>query len=310
MKHQLSPTDSSSSLRIAVLGVGGIGSTFAFQLAGSGHHEVTVIARPNSARLQQLQRDGGIVSVKGESVAVTVTDSLDERVPYDLVIVTLLAHQVDAVLPALQRSAAKCIQFMFNNFEPERLSDAIGKERCSFGMPFVQASLDADGRLDAKIGAGGQKSKMNRQDWVEVFSVAGLPAALETEMPLWLRCHVPLCVAFESVSVAAVGRGGGVPWSESMALARGVQESFTLIQRLGFRLYPRGKSLLHRSPAGVLAGMLWSLSRLKSFRELLATGAAECRALVDAMVAAAPGAKPPVRVERIEAMKPPERGAT
>ncbi len=287
--------------------MGGIGSTFAFQLAGKGHHDVTVIARPNSTRLRQLQRDGGIANVKGELINVRVTDTLDELVPYDLVIVTLLAHQVDAVLPVLQRSAAKCIQFMFNNFEPERLLNAVGAQRCSFGMPFVQASLDADGRLNAKIGAGGQKSKMNRQESVDVFTAAGLPAALETEMVLWLRCHVPLCVAFESVSDAAVRRGHGVSWKQSLVLARGVHESFALIQRLGFRLYPSSKSFLNRSPAWVVAGMLWSLSRVKSFRELLATGAAECRALVDTMVATAPQANPPVMVEKILAMKPPER---
>ncbi len=117
------------SLRIAVLGVGGIGSTFAFQLARNGQHDVTAIARSNSARLQQLQRDNGIINIKGERVDVRVTDTLDEQIPYDLVIVTLLAHQVDTVLPSLQRSAAKCVQFMFNNFHPERLQDAIGVER-------------------------------------------------------------------------------------------------------------------------------------------------------------------------------------
>jgi hypothetical protein len=30
---------------------------------------------------------------------------------------------------------------MFVNFEPERLSDAVGKHRCTFGMPAVMASL-------------------------------------------------------------------------------------------------------------------------------------------------------------------------
>jgi len=50
--------------------------------------------------------------------------------------------------------------------------------------------------------------------------------------------------------------------------------------------------------------MLWSLSRVRSFRELLATGKAECIALVDAMVAAAPLAKGPVVVSSIQAMKP------
>lgn len=43
------------AVKIAVSGPGGIGSTFAFQLARAGH-EVTVVAR--TKRLAQLQRDG------------------------------------------------------------------------------------------------------------------------------------------------------------------------------------------------------------------------------------------------------------
>ena len=292
------------SLRIAVIGVGGIGSTFAFQLAHRGQHDVTAIARSNSARLQQLQRDNGIVKVNGERAEVRVTDTLAEQTPYDLVIVTVLAHQVDALLPALRRSAAKCVQFMFNNFDPERLRDAVGAERCSFGMPFVQATLDGNGKLKATIGAAGQKSKMSRQEWVDVFIAADLPASLEPNMLLWLRCHVPLCVAFESISVAGMRRGGGASWGESIVLARGMHESFVLIQRLGFRLYPSGKSWLNRSPTWMVAGMLWLVSRITSFRELLAPAAGECRALVDAMATAAAQANPPVEVATIQAMKP------
>ena len=96
------------SLRIAVLGAGKIGSTFAFQLARTGGHDVTVVARPGSVRLQQLERDNAIIDVQGERASVRVSSTLDEQAPYDLVIVTLLAHQTDALLPALQRSAAKC----------------------------------------------------------------------------------------------------------------------------------------------------------------------------------------------------------
>ena len=295
---------SPSPLRIAVLGAGNIGSTFAFQLARVGHHDVTVIARPGSVRLDQLRRDQAIINVKGERASVRVADTLDGQTPYDLVIVTLLAHQVDAVLPALQRSAATCIQFMFNTFDPERLQEAVGVGRCAFGMNFVQATLDGDGKLKATIGAGGQKTLMNRQRWVDVFNAAGLPAAVERDMPLWLRCHVPLCVAFESVSVAGVRRGGGASWGEALVLARGVQASFKLIEGLGHPVYPRTKKLMDRSPASVVAAMLWSMSRVRSFRELLATGKAECVALVDAMVAAAPLAKGPVAVLDIQAMKP------
>ncbi len=75
-------------LKIAVLGAGKIGSAFAFQLSRVAHHDVTVIARPGSGRLQQLQRDSGIVDVEGEHAKVRVLDFLDEQTRYDLLIVT------------------------------------------------------------------------------------------------------------------------------------------------------------------------------------------------------------------------------
>lgn len=126
-------------------------------------------------------------------------------------------------------------------------------------------------------------------------------------MLLWLRCHAPMCVAFESVSVTGVRRDGGATWGESMVLARGVHEGFALIQGLGYPLYPAFKTRLNRCPAWMVASMLWSMSRIRSFRELLATGENECRALVDVMVAAAPRARPAVHVAKIEAMKPAAR---
>ncbi len=298
-QHHPPPT-----LRIAVIGVGAIGSAFAFQLARVGGHDVTAVARPGSPRFEQLTRDQSIVKTTGERAKVHVADTLEETIAYDLLLVTLLAHQVGAVVPALQRSAAKQILFMFNNFEPEQLRDALGADRCSFGMPFIQASLDPDGRLNAKISTAGPKSRTSSKECVDILSHAGLPAVLEPDMLLWLRCQAPLGAAFESVSAAGMRRGGGASWAESTAIARGMQESFTLIQRLGYRVYPSGKALLHASPAPLVALMLWLLSRVRSFRELLAAGANESRALVDVLVARAPQAQPPVSVEAILAMRP------
>lgn len=54
----------------------------------------------------------------------------------------------------------------------------------------------------------------------------------------------------------------------------------------------------------VIAAALWSMSRIGSFRKLLATGKVECQMLVDAMVAAAPLAKQPVDVSDLLSMKP------
>jgi 2-dehydropantoate 2-reductase len=299
-----SDTASTRSLRIAVIGLGGIGSAFAFQLARVGSHDVTAVARPNSSRLDQLQRDNGIVDVNGNPASLCAVARLDEAIPYDLVILAMPAYHIDAVLPGLKRSVAKNILFMFNTFEPERLRDAVGAERCSFGMPFIQAFVDGNGKLNATIGAAGQRTKIDHPGWVEVFKAVGLPAVLEPNMLLWLRCHVPLCIGFESVSVAGMRRGGGASWGETMMIARGVKESFTLIRRLGYQLYPPGKARLADSPAWVVAGMLWSVSRIPSFRKLLATGIGECRALVDVLLANAERVSPPVSEEKIRAMKP------
>ncbi len=135
-------TRASTQLSIAVVGAGSIGSTFAFYLAQAGH-EVTAVARPGSTRLEQLRRDGGVVLKNGERAAMRVTDALDESAAYDLVVVTTLAYQAEALMPALQRSAAHAIHLMFNNLHPEAMRDAIGAERCSFGMPFIMASQTA-----------------------------------------------------------------------------------------------------------------------------------------------------------------------
>jgi len=298
------PDISPKPLRIAIVGAVQIGSAFAFQLARVGCHDISVVARPDSARLQQLQRDGGIIDVNGERAQVAIADTFDETVPYDLVIVTLLAHQSDELLPNLRRSVANCILFMGNTFHPEKLQASVGVERCAFGMPFLQSKLNPEGRLKITIGAGGQRTIIDQQRWVSVFNLAGLPAAVEPNMPLWLRCHVPLCVAFESVSVAGMKRGGGASWREALTLARGMHSSFKLIQALGYSLYPRAKKRIAGSPAVAIAAVLWSVSRIRSFRELLATGKAECCALIDDIVGAAPLAKTPVDVSDIQAMKP------
>jgi 2-dehydropantoate 2-reductase len=105
----------SKKLNIAIVGAGGIGSALAFQMVRIGGHSVTAIARPESQRLQQLERDAGIVDVTGERAPASVADALDERIAYDLVVVTLQAHRLDAILPTLERSRATGILLMFNN---------------------------------------------------------------------------------------------------------------------------------------------------------------------------------------------------
>lgn len=99
-------------------------------------------------------------------------------------------------------------------------------------------------------------------------------------------------------------RAPAASWREALVLAHGVHLAFHLIEALGHPIHPGSKRMICRSPATMLAALLWRLSRVRSFRELLATGAAECRALIGTMLAAAPNTVVPVPVDRIGAMTP------
>ena len=295
---------STSPLLVAVLGVGSIGSTFAYHLARAGHH-VTAIARANSARLAQLTADKAIVLHTGERAAVAPADRLDEQTAYDVVVVCMLDHQLSAVMPSLQRSAAKAVQLMFNTYQPERLVEALGgPERCTLGMPFAQASLDTEGRLHCTTDRG--RSLLGDRRWVDMFTSSGLPATYEPQMALWLRNHAAFCIGFESIAVIAKRRGGGsgASWSDAMRVSRALQQGLSLTKELGYPIYGQGKGMFYRAPAAVPAFVLWSLSRVKDFRELLAQGEAECRAMCDAMIAQAAAAQPPIPVPAIKAIRP------
>ncbi|MGK3994173.1 ketopantoate reductase family protein [Sorangium sp. So ce1024] len=276
-------------MKIAIVGPGGIGSTFALQLARAGH-EVTVVAR--GRRLEQLQRDEAIVTAAGERAAVRVSAALDATTAWDLVLVTVLASQVDAVLPALAASAARTVMFMFNTFEPlGRLRDAVGAERFAFGFPAILASLD-DGKLTSKIVTRGVLTTVTDAAWAKVFADAGIPAVVHHDMESWLRTHAALVVPVMVAIGTSYARQAGVSWAEAMNLARAMEEGLRLVRQLGNTITPEPVAVLSRLPARVLAAFLWTSSRLEAMRKAGAAGFGEPRSLIDAMAAAAPGQTP------------------
>jgi 2-dehydropantoate 2-reductase len=276
-------------MKIAVLGVGGIGSTFAFHLAQAGH-EVTAIAR--GKRLEQLERDRAIVRVDGARAPVSVKGALDAETPYDLVLVTVLVSRVDAVLPALTESAAAKVMFMFNTFERlDRLREAVGASRFTFGFPAILASLD-DGRLASEIVTRGMVTTVTEEHWAKVFTAAGIVAVAHADMESWLRTHAVFVVPAMIAGVHAHARRAGIPWSEAMALARAMDEGFGVVRALGNSITPSPMGLVSAMPIAMKAWMLWALSRTAMLQKTGAAGPGEPRTLIDAISAAAPGKTP------------------
>lgn len=284
------------SLSIAVLGVGKIGSAFAYQLARAGHR-VTGVARPDSLRLRQLRRDNAIVLNDGSRTQIAVSDRLESR--HDLVLVTTTADQARSLLPALRDSRAKTVHCMFVCFDAASLRDELGEMDCSFGMPAINASLDREGQLTIKIGRA--KTLHGDQRWVELFNRAGIPSALEARMELWLRCHTPMTAAMASTAIAK-RHGDGTAFNEQSRLAAcGMRAGFQIIETLGDRPYPRSKAVMSHLPRPVLATILRQSARF--FPDDMTSH--ESDALIDAMTSAAahdPSLSEPIQVLR--AMRP------
>jgi 2-dehydropantoate 2-reductase len=295
------PNTPAPRLSIAVIGVGRIGSAFAYQLARAGH-DVTVIARPGSTRLAQLQRDHGIVLSTGERATTTVADQLDEQRPFDLVIVTVLAHQVDSILPTLKRSRAGQIVFMFATPEAARLRTAVGAERASFGFAGVLATITDDGKLNLTI----QRTRTMHDDqrMVDLFAGAEIPSKFRPDMAAHLRTSAPFTIAVESVTAIGMAQGRGARWSEARLGARGMKAGAKIVRAAGDK--PVG---LSRAPGFILTPLLWAASRAP-FREATGNSDAECRGLIDLYVAEARG-RPELQeaVDALLALRPADAPA-
>ncbi|WP_437943919.1 2-dehydropantoate 2-reductase N-terminal domain-containing protein [Sorangium sp. So ce281] len=271
------------SMKMAVLGTGAIGSTFAYQLVNAGH-EVTAVAR--GARLERLREDRAIVLSDGARAPVAVAGTLDPSVSYDLVLVTVLAPQVDSVLPALRQSAARHIMFMFNTFEPlDRLRDAVGAERFSFGFPGGVLAHLIDGKLRRRILPG---TTVGDAAWAEVFGAAGIPTVTSADMHGWLRSHAAMVIPLMSIGVVVAHRNAGITWREARRYAAALAQGFHIVRGLGHALEPTVVALLSRLPRTLTTGLLWLMSRTQELRNLGALGAAEPRMLIDMMATAVP----------------------
>jgi len=284
-------------MKVCVVGAGAVGTAFALHLA-SAAHDVTLVAR--GKRLEQLKSDGGAIRARsppsgrgGDApCVVAVAAALDPSTAWDLVLVTVLAHQLDGPLLAALRACpeSSTIMFMFNTFRPiAEYRDAVGASRFAFGFPGVLANVEPDGTLIHKFMSAGQRTIVTHEKWRAVFAQARIPTDVERDMQSWLRTHAVFVVALLGVLVPAARRGAGVPWADASRATALMNEGLLLVAKLGSRPTPTYVAMLHRAPSAVPTFLFWLLSRIPSVRRSGAlVGTRELIALADAVLAAAP----------------------
>jgi 2-dehydropantoate 2-reductase len=267
-------------MKIIILGAGRIGSVFAFHLSLAGH-EVTVVAR--GARLDALKRDNGIVTIEERRAPAAAVSAIDPTMPYGLVIVTVPEHQVEALLPQLEKSAAKTILLMFNTFYgTARYRDSLGSDRLTAGFPNMKAFLEND-RLSHKIDGPGMVTTLSRPDLAAIFKEAGLPTEVEPDMDAFLRSHVVMTVPFFVAGLWTWQRTEELTWAEASKLTLAFKEGMKVVRDMGHALRPRFLTVLLHMPSPILTAAVWQFSRSPLVRDLGEFGPAETRWLIDAI---------------------------
>jgi 2-dehydropantoate 2-reductase len=272
-------------MHILVIGAGRIGSAFAFHLSLAGH-DVAVLAR--GARLKTLSREGEILAIDGRRASIGVVSAISSTTAYDLVLVTVLAHQVESLLPSLCASAAKSVLFMFNTFDTtRRWREAVGVDRFEFGFPNMIAFFEDD-KLRSVVNGPGMVTTLTSSRWAGVFKRAGLPTEVERDMDSWLRTHVAFVVPLMVAAQWTWKRDTPLTWEEARRLVHALREGLVLVRSLGHEIKPGVVAFFGRLPAPILTGLLCAFSRTSAVRNMGAFGPDEVRSLIDAMAAAGP----------------------
>lgn len=296
--------------RVAIIGAGSIGSTFALRLAQAGH-QVSVVAR--GRRLEQLSEARAIVTVSGERAPITPLASLPAAERFDLVIVTVLPHQVEAVVPQLVANPSP-VMFMFNAFDGHAtLREQVGRERFSWGFPAIVVAL-RDGQVEVKgdpsrlellqittIGALADHTPPWVAPWRSIFAASGLPTAIEHDMVAWLRTHVAFILPLMIGGLVVRSRGAGLRWGEARDLARGTKALFRLVRTLGHSITPAKLGVLAFCPTSLLNLGLFVLSRTALVRSAV-TGVNEAKHLLGELRRLSPSAE----LEALESLVPRE----
>lgn len=202
-------------MRMLVYGAGVLGSQYAVRLQDAGH-DVTLVARGD--RLSSLQRHGVQIAQDQGAVRRVVVPVVERPAgAYDLILVLVRAHQVDAVLESVAGVQGDVL-FLHNwAAGPAPLGAAVGLERVLLGFPVSGAgTMDGDvvrprpaGIADRfarmPIGEPDGRTTPRLRRVVGAFRAAGIGARAELRMDAWLRTHA----AFEVPLGQAVHAAGG-----------------------------------------------------------------------------------------------------
>lgn len=258
-----------STMRILVYGAGNIGGLYAAQLIESGE-DVSVLAR--GARLDDI-RQHGISLENGHTgqqttVRVKTVQQLDADDHYDLVLVILPMTKVSEVLPILAANRhTPSVMFFGNNAAgPEKMIDALGRQRVLLGFPGA-AAVPHNHRLrylilspweqPTTIGEldGGRSKRCKAIG--EAFKAAGFPVALCSNMDAWLKTHAAKIVPTACALYMAGGNAQRLAKTRNalLLMVRAIREEYRVLHECGIPITPGNHRVFEWLPERILLAL-------------------------------------------------------
>ena len=284
-------------MKLLVYGAGVLGSQFAVRLQEAGH-DVTLLAR--GERLAALRRHG-VQLGEAESPAVrSVPVPLVEHpaAGYDLILVLVRTHQVDAVLESLTGVDGDVLFLLNWAAGPEPLGAVIGPERVLLGFPTAGGTMDGDvvryrapGLLTRltpmPIGEPGGRATPRLERIVRELRTAGINAKAEPRIDAWLKTHAAFVVPLGQAVLAA---GGPAALADDPAAVRAMLRLIRQnLAAMATPTVPGGFGALRTLPSGLLVPVLRRFLRSPTAGQSAlnnaspATEAAELARLADQM---------------------------
>jgi 2-dehydropantoate 2-reductase len=247
-------------MKILVYGAGVLGSLHAARLYEAGH-DVLLVAR--GQRLIAVH-EHGVLLAEGDSRTVrSVAVPVVERPTggYDLILVVVRAHQVDAALEPIAELGGDVLFLLNWAAGPDPLGAVIGAERVLLGFPTMGGTMDGDlvryraaspltRLVPMPIGEPVGRASPRLERVLQLFRSAGFGARAEPRMDAWLETHA----AFEVPLGRAVHDAGGPEAlaGDREAIRRMIREMRWNLETLPTPTVPRAFSLLRTVPARLL----------------------------------------------------------
>jgi len=277
-------------MKVLVLGAGVIGITYAWQLSNAGHN-VSLLVR--KGKREQIEMNGIRIRYKderqkkSEPVEVvyhpTVVDDFHPQDNYDLILVSVRAHQLDEILPSMaERSGQADILFFGNNWwGEEKIRKILSPEKYLFGFSRLVGGWRTDDGINCiffdnpelvtMLGERDGKITSRLQNLHDLFEKANLRPVISQDILGWLSIHY---VEFLGVIGGILKAGSFEAFVDSSELIKesilATRESLDVCKSRGIdfkKAAPSNIRIIESTPVFLLAPMVKMQYRTPSIKQ-------------------------------------------